>query len=262
MRVRSGGAAEWDMFPLTGRFLAGRLRHAMTLSEKKLLESLVSETIALQDGEVLVSRGALNTRSSILLEGYMVRTIVHDGVRSIVGLQVPGDFADLHAYALKRLDHNLVALGPCTVGVVEHTRLDQVMEQEPHLARLLWFSTLLDAAIHREWICKLEQLKTAERVAHIFAEIWHRLDMVGLGHPKVIRTPLTQAALGEMCGVTSIHMNRALGQLRREGIATFRRGTLEVDDRSRLESFGAFEPSYLYGSNGLGPLGELSKRPG
>ena len=75
----------------------------------------------------------------------------------------------------------------------------------------------------------------------------------------MVRTPLTQAQLAEMCGVTPIHMNRALGQLRREGVADFRRGTLYVDDRARLEAFGAFNPSYLYGNAELGVVDELSK---
>lgn len=236
-----------------------RLRHAMTSNEKALLESLVGEVATLSDGEVLLARGQVADRSAILIEGFMVRTLTHDGRRSIVSIQVPGDFVDLHAFALKRLDHDVVVLGGSKVGFVDHAALGKIMEEQPHLARLLWFSTLLDSAIHREWICKLEQLQAAQRVAHVFSEIWYRLDMVDLGHPGVVRTPLTQANLAEMCGITPIHMNRAIGQLRREGLADFRRGTLYVDDRARLEAFGAFEPSYLYGNDALGVLDELSK---
>lgn len=259
MRAEDEGVAEWERFPLTGRFLMGRLRHAMTSDEKALLESLIKEVTTLDDSDVLMRRGQATGKSTILLEGFMLRTIAHDGLRSIVSIQVPGDFVDLHAYALKRLDHDIVMLGKGKIGFVDHADLDKVMEDQPHLARLLWFSTLLDAAIHREWICKLEQLQAAQRVAHIFSEMWYRLDMVGLGSPGVVRTPLTQANLAEMCGVTAIHMNRALGQLRREGIADFRRGTLYVEDRGRLEAFGVFEPGYLYGDGELGVTGDLSR---
>lgn len=225
MKADVNQRSEWEAFPLTGRFLLGRLRHAMTPDEKALLEGLVGETATFADGELLLARGQVAERSTVLIEGFMLRTLTHDGRRSIVGIQVPGDFVDLHAFALKRLDHDVVALGCSTVGFVEHTALAKLMERQPHLARLLWFSTLLDSAIHREWICKLEQLQAAQRVAHVFAEIWYRLDMVELGQPGVVRTPLTQANLAAMCGITPIHMNRAIGQLRREGIADFRRGT-------------------------------------
>jgi CRP-like cAMP-binding protein len=245
---------EWDRFPLTGRFLMGRLRHAMTADEKKLLESMVMEVRTLADAEVLVRRGVETNLCSILIEGFMIRTVKTEDLRSIVSIQVPGDFVDLHAFALRRLDHDLVALGNCKVGVVEHAAIAEVLEHRPHLARLLWFSTLLDAAIHREWICKLEQLQAAARVAHIFSELWHRLDMAGLSSQGVVRTPLTQANLAEMCGITPIHMNRALAQLRREGIADFRRGTLYVEDRAKLEAFGAFNSFYLYGEAPLGAM--------
>ena len=64
-----------------------------------------------------------------------------------------------------------------------------------------------------------------------------------------------------MCGTTAIHMNRALGQIRKEGFAEFRRGTLYVKDRAKLEAFAAFNPDYLYGEGGLRVGGELSVAP-
>jgi CRP-like cAMP-binding protein len=117
---------------------------------------------------------------------------------------------------------------------------------------------LLDAAIHRQWILKMEELTAARRVAHVFAEMWYRLDMVGLGRRDGLRTPLIQADLADMCGTTSIHMNRALGQLRKEGIAEFRRGTVYVRDRAGLEAFAGFNAAYLYGPGDLRVNGELA----
>ena len=252
------GNSEVDTYPLTGRFLLGRLRHAMTAEEKDLIESLIERTERFTGSTTLLERGQLADQSTMLIEGFMMRTIVETGQRFVVGFHVPGDFTDLHAFALKRLDHDVVTLGDTLVGYVSHARLEHVMKDHPHLARLLWFSTLLDAAIHREWILKLQELTAARRVAHVFAELWHRLDLVGLGRRDGLRTPLVQADLADMCGTTAIHMNRALGQLRREGIAEFRRGALYVTDRARLERFGAFNPDYLYGQGDLRVGGELT----
>jgi CRP-like cAMP-binding protein len=252
------GIAEVETYPLTGRFLLGRLRHAMTAEEKDLVESLIERTERLPSGSVLLRRGELTDQSTMLIEGYLMRTIVESGHRFVVALHVPGDFADLHAFALKRLDHDVVTVGEVQVGYVSHARLERVVEDYPHLARLLWFSTLLDAAIHREWILKMEQLTASKRVAHVFAELWHRLDLVGLGRRDGLRTPLIQADLADMCGTTAIHMNRALGQLKKEGIAEFRRGTLYVPERARLEQFAGFNPDYLYGEGSLRVGGELT----
>jgi CRP-like cAMP-binding protein len=253
------GQTELEKYPLTGRFLMGRLRHAMTEQEKAIMESLVERTERLDRPTTILSRGQLCNQSTLLIEGSLLRTIEADGRRFVVGLHVPGDFADLHCFALKRLDHDVVTNGAATVGYVPHARIEQVMEEQPHLARLLWFATLLDGAIHREWILKLEKLPAVKRVAHIFAEIWHRLDLVGLSRRDGLRTSLIQADLADMCGTTAIHMNRALGQLKKEGIAEFRRGTLYVQDRAALEAFADFDPAYLYGHGKLRVGDELNR---
>ena len=243
--------AELEKFPLTARFLRGRLRHAMDEREKEILESSIQDTEEFSTPHKLLSRGDVCERSTMLVDGFMLRTIYENDRRYIVGIQVPGDFVDLHAFALKRLDHDLVTVGPARVGYVTHDRLRTLMQSEPHLSRLFWFSTLLDAAIHRQWTLKLGQLKANRRVAHLFCEIWSRLDMVGLARPNGFRTPLTQADLADMCGTTAIHMNRALGDLRRGEIAEFRRGLVSVDDRKALENQGDFNADYLYGEGRL-----------
>jgi CRP-like cAMP-binding protein len=252
-------AAEVARYTHTGRFLMGRLRHAISARERALLESLVEETVYLESGTTVLRRGDLVTQSTILIEGYMMRTASDGSRRFILGLQVPGDFVDLHGFALRRLDHDLVSAGPVKLGMVPHERLSEVIASEPHLARILWFATLLDAAIHREWIMKLEQLTAARRVAHVFAELWYRLEMVGLARSDSVRTPLIQADLADMCGTTAIHMNRALAQLRKEGVGELRRGTLYVQDRRALEEFATFDPSYLYGHGQLAIEGTLER---
>ncbi|KLE34623.1 Crp/Fnr family transcriptional regulator [Aurantiacibacter luteus] len=249
---------ELDRYPLTGRFLMGRLRDALSEDEKQTVESLIEKVEQYDRDTTILARGQLSDRSTMLIDGFVLRTIRDGDKRFVVGVQVPGDFVDLHAFALKRLDHDVVTLGPARVGYVSHDRLRALMEENAHLTRLLWFSTLLDAAIHREWIMKLEQLRASKRVAHVFCEIRQRLDFVGLGGGRAIDTPLIQQDLADMCGTTAIHMNRALGQLRKEGLADFRRGTIRVADRRKLESYATFDPTYLYGEGILGMKGELS----
>lgn len=236
-----------DRYPNTGRFLLGRVRHSMTEQEQDILESLVEDVVTCPRATQILGRGELAHRSAILIEGYALRTLHEAGQRHIVAFHLPGDFIDLHGFALKRLDHDVVTLGEARLGFVRHDALAKVLASQPHLTRILWFSTLLDAAVHREWIVKLEQLTAVRRVAHAFCELWHRLDQVGLGRRDGLRTPFIQADLADMCGTTAIHMNRALRQLKKEGLAEFRRGTVYVSDRTKLEQFAGFDPSYLYG---------------
>lgn len=238
-------------YPLTGRFLMGRSRHAMGEREKDLLESSIENVEEFDRPTRILARGEPANRSTMLIEGFILRTITENDRRYVVAIQVPGDFVDLHAFALKRLDHDIVTIGATKVGYVSHDAIGRIHETEPHLSRLFWFSTLLDAAIHRQWTLKLEQLKASRRVSHRLAEIWKRLEMVGLGRANGFRSPLTQADLADMCGTTPIHMNRALSELRREDVAEFRRGLVVVRDRQALERHGDFNPAYLYGE---GPL--------
>lgn len=240
-------AAETVRYPNTGRFLLGRLRDAMSEDERALLEGMIERTEWVDRPARLIAAGSQCKQSTMLIEGFMLRTLEGAGKRYAVSFHVPGDFVDLHCYALKRLDHNIDTVGRVKVGYVPHGALDAVMRDHPHLARLFWFSTLLDAAMHREWIMTLERLTVPRRIAHIFAEIWRRLDMVGLSERDGFATPLTQSDLSEMCGATTIHLNRAIRELRESGIANFERGRVTIPDRAALETYAGFSPDYLYG---------------
>jgi CRP-like cAMP-binding protein len=227
------------------------LREALSDDEKQRVEDLIEHVEELPNGAPIGRRGIECSTSTILIEGFARRVIQRGGYQHIVGLQVPGDFVDLHGFALKRLDHDIYALGPARVGRVSHARLREVIADRPHLARLLWFATLLDSAIQREWILKLEDLNAAQRVAHVFCEIRHRLDMVGLGSKTGFSLPLTQAQLAGMCGTTTVHMSRALRRLREETRVSFRHGTLECPDAAVVMRYCDFDPSYLYGPGEL-----------
>ena len=249
-----------ERHPLTARFLMGRLRHALSAEEKDTVEALIGETAVLPRLTRVIARGELAVRSTILIEGYMLRTMTQQGRRYVLGIHVPGDFVDLHGFALRRLDHDIVTIGEARVGYASHDRLAEILDASPHLARVLWSATLLDAVIHRQWIVKLEQLTAVRRVAHVFCELWHRLDLVGLGRQDGLRTPLIQADLADMCGTTAIHMNRSLRYLKKEGLAEFRRGTVYIGDRGRLEQFAGYDPAYLYGQGELRLGDELNER--
>jgi len=238
-------------FPNTGDFLAGRLRDKLAHDDLEFIESLVAERREADTGEVLLARGAVADVSTVLISGYIFRTIQSENRRFIVGLHVPGDFVDLHSFALKRLDHDVVAAGPITYGSVPHERLRVALEERPRVARALWFATLLDAAIHRKWIQMLEQLDAPRRIAHIYCELQCRFELIGQANSRSLRTPFTQIDLADMCGVSAIHANRAVGKLRELGLAEIRRGDLYTSDWRALRQYAQFEPDYLYGD---GPL--------
>ena len=241
-------AASFAEYPLTGAFLAGRLRDGVSPASLAQLERMLGPVRTLADGERLVARGEPVREASILIDGFMLLASFQHGRRFIVGVHVPGDFLDLHGFVLKRLDHDLLAVGPARIASVSHDRLREATEQHPDLARALWFATLLDSAIHRQWICNLEALEAPQRIAHLYAELRHRLRQTGRGQGRALRTPFTQAHLADMCGVSAIHANRAVARLREMGLGEIRRGDLYIGDWAALEAYARFDPGYLYGS--------------
>ena len=243
---------------VTKDFLRGRGRSAMTEAEKEVLEAAVERIETLPARSIVTERGERVRYSSLLLDGYMCRYMdARDGFRQLVAIQVPGDFVDLHGYPLRRLDHDVGTLADARVALFPHERLTQIAEEHPNLARILWRSTLLDAALHREWIFRIGRLDAVGRVAHILLETHARLEAVGRTQEGSFDWPLTQQDMGEACGLTAVHVNRTLRRLREAGLAEVGRGTVRLLDVPRLARLAEFDPDYLYLE--AGPWSEVAE---
>jgi CRP-like cAMP-binding protein len=169
-----------------------------------------------------------------------------DGNRQLVAIHVPGDFVDLHAFPLRKLDHDVATLTECTVAQFKHAEIEKLILTHPNLGKQLWFSTLLDAAMHREWIFRLGRLGAAGRVAHFFAETERRLRMVGMSDGQNFALPLQQSDIASACGITPVHANRVLRDLRERGIVTVGHGRVQISDLAALHREAEFDEQYLY----------------
>jgi CRP-like cAMP-binding protein len=224
-----------------------RARDDISAEEEQAIRSAVSETRTYRADFTAIRADEELTFCTLLLEGIMCRfKDLRDGQRQITELHVAGDFTDVHSFTLKRLDHNVLTLTPCHVAIVPHERLKAVTEQYPHLARVYWFGTNMDAAIHREWAVSLGRRSAISRVAHLFCELHVRLGLVGLADEEGYKLDLTQTDLAECLGLTPVHVNRTLRGLREQGLVEFRGGRVSVRDRKRLERVAEFNPNYLY----------------
>lgn len=224
-----------------------RKRTEISTEEERAIRNSVAETRRLRADEVVVHSGVELNSSLMLLDGWMARSKdLESGERQVTELHVAGDFADLHAFTLKKLDHDVLTLTECTVAVVPHERLKDITERYPHLARVYWFSTNIDAAIHREWALSLGQRSAMSRMAHLFCELHMRLEIVGRTQGNSYELPLTQRELAECLGLTVVHANRTIQELRRRGLVEFENRRLTLLDRRGIEGVAEFDPSYLY----------------
>ncbi len=224
-----------------------RKRDEVSAEEEQAIRGAVAEVKQVPADKTIVRAGEDLSVSILLLDGILCRyKDLRDGSRQISELHVAGDFADLHSFTLKRLDHSVMALTPCRIAVVPHERLMAITTEHPHLARLFWFMTNLDAAIHREWVLSLGRRSALSRMAHLFCELAARLGIVGLGDDTGYDLDLTQTDLAECLGLTPVHVNRTLKELRERRLVEFRGGRVAIRDRAGLEHAAEFDPAYLY----------------
>ena len=207
----------------------------------------ISGTRVIGRRRTVIRHGSSLDVSLYLVSGHMCRYIDNNkGDRQLVSIQIPGDFVDLHGYPLMFLDHDVCTLTEVEVALFRHNDLDRLVAEEPALARKLWFSTLIDAAIHREWIFRLGRLPAIGRVAHFLCETELRLRAVGLSDGRRFDWPLTQPDVADICGLTSVHVNRVFRELREQRLCTVRSGVVDFHDPRALGRLGEFNPAYLY----------------
>lgn len=216
-------------------------------AEQAELDRAIEQVVDLAPGQDIVREHEFKRQANILLSGWASRYIdLHDGRRQILALHVAGDFVDLHSYQIQLMDHSVRALTPCRIAVVPHERLDQITEYFPHLTRQLWLHTLVDAAVMRQWMLGLGRRTALENAAHLLCELYYRLRAVGLTDGRAFELPLTQVELSEALGISPVHANRVLQELRAEGMLALRGRHAEILDLTRLEALAEFDAAYLH----------------
>lgn len=232
---------------LDRHFAKLRARGTLDAQEEAAIRSAVSRVEQHPADAPIVRAHVVQDHSTLLLDGILCRfKDLRNGERQITELHVAGDFADLHSFTLKYLDHDVISLTPCRVAIVPHEALREITERFPSLARLYWFSTNLDAAIHREWEVSLGRRTALARVATLLCELHLRLTIVGMANRRGFDLPLTQSDLAECLGLTNVSVNRALRELRENGLALSEKGRVTILDRAGLWRAADFDPRYLY----------------
>lgn len=223
-----------------------RVRDEVSAEEARILRESIDEVRTVPADTTIVRASQHLSASTLLLGGLMCRyKDLRDGSRQIAELQIAGDFVDLHGFTLKRLDHSVMALSECRIATVPHDRLRRITEERPHLTRLLWLLTILDAAIHREWLVSLGQRSSAARMANLFCELHVRLSVVELTDDLEYDLDLTQEDLANCLGITAVHANRTLKALRDRGLVDFHNRRVRIIDLAGLREIAEFDPTYL-----------------
>ena len=187
---------------------------------------------------------------------------LHNGSRQILGFLVRGDFCDLSAWLLGRVDHGVSALGNCELAVIPHQRLFELVGSDPRLMLGVWRETMIDAAICREWVTNIGRRSAYARLSHLFCEIWYRLHTVGLAQDHSYDFPVTQSELGDALGLSIVHVNRTLRDMRAAGLISPQSTRIKLLDWPRLKEAAEFDPAYLQVHHVLEDRGDLTTSGG
>lgn len=213
----------------------------------ELLRLCAQSTRTVQAKLDLISEGDTPRFIYVILDGWAChyRTL-ENGRRQVVDFAIPGDLCDLNLFILDRMDHSIGAITRLKVAEIGREFLHGVVTNFPNITTAFWWVELVNKSIHREWIVNVGQRSARERVAHLFCEMFLRLESIGLTDGFSCDFPLTQTDIGETTGLTAVHVNRTLQDLRREGLIVLERRRLTIPDLLALQSAGLFNPDYLH----------------
>ncbi len=183
----------------------------------------------------------------VILEGMACRyKILPGGKRQIFSFHIPGDMPDAQSLHLNVMDHSLATLVPVMVATIHHDVIRGLLRTNPRLADAIWRETLVDAAIFREWMANVGRREAHARIAHLLCELYTKMRSVGLAQNSHVELPITQEELADATGLSTVHVNRTLQQLRGEKLISHQARKLIIEDWEGLQRAGQFDPTYLH----------------
>ena len=184
----------------------------------------------------------------VFLEGWGCRyKLLPEGGRQITAFLMPGDFCDMHVAVLDEMDHNISTLTAARVAQIPRDEMERLISARPSLTHAFWRTQLVDESVLRAWIVSMGRRNAIERVAHLLCELYVRAANIGLidGNGE-FELPLTQVVLADALGLTPVHVNRVLRQLKADKAVNLKRGKLVIADTPRLARIAGFDDNYLH----------------
>lgn len=220
---------------------------ALTSEDVAALEQALSSPRSYVARQDLIREGDEPGPMFVMLEGWACRyKILPNGGRQIMAFLMPGDACDLHIKLLAEMDHGIQAVTAAQVATVSRDKMQTLMRDHPNVANAMYTAQLVDEGIMRAWIVSMGRRSSAERVAHLTCELYLRARAIGLTHDTVFALPLSQLVLADALGMTPVHINRVLRELRLIGAMALKRGSVTILDPAKLIQIAGFDENYLH----------------
>ena len=198
-------------------------------------------------GSDFLYQGEPVTEVFTLLEGWaFLYRLLEDGRRQITRVLLPGDFIGFQADLEAPADNAAQALTACRTCVFPRQRVMTMIRENPELAIRLTWAMARDEARMEEWLTSIGRRSALERIALFLLELTYRVrlrDPEPLG--SEIPLPLTQEHIGDALGLTSVHVNRTLRELREAALVVVSRRTLRILDPDGLARAAGYDSEQI-----------------
>jgi CRP-like cAMP-binding protein len=228
--------------------LAVKLNTFIPLSRDEVasLANLQLPSRKVKRGKQLVHEGQTGHKVFVLQSGWACSyKDLADGGRQIISFPIAGDCVGLRSALLKTADHSFEALTDAVVSEVDGARMLQSFQEFPRLGAALFWAASRDEAMVVEHLVSIGRRNALERTAHFFMELAERLNLIGLALNAEFECPLNQYVLADALGLSAIHVNRVLRQLRERNLLTVQRGLVKIHDIEGLRDLSGYRGGYL-----------------
>jgi CRP-like cAMP-binding protein len=233
--------------PLASMVRKLSMREPLEAADCEAILALPFSRRMLQAGQYLVWDGDRPQHTCLLLSGYAYRhKHAGNGGRQILSIHMKGDIVDLQNSLLGTADHNVQMLTTGEVAMIPVDAMRELALQHPAVGMAMWYETLVEGSIFREWVLNIGRRDARTRIAHLLCEFALRLQVADLGQQTTYELPITQEQLADAVALTSVHVNRTLMKLEHEGLITRTKRIISIVDWKALVKVADFEPRYLH----------------
>ena len=216
-------------------------------TDREAILALPFATRRMQPGQYIVWDGDRPQYACLLLSGFAIRhKHAGNGGRQILSIHMKGDIVDLQNSLLGIADHNVQMLTAGQVAMIPVESMRDLAFRHPNVGMAMWYETLVEGSIFREWVLNIGRRDARTRIAHLLCEFAMRLEVAELGQPTVYELPITQEQLADAVALTPVHVNRTLKKLEQEGLITRTKRIVSIVDWKELIKVADFEPRYLH----------------
>ena len=233
--------------PAVERFLRRLLiRSELNREEQNAILGLGGEKQSYGARYDIVSPGQTVESACLVERGLVARyDQMLNGQRQVTSYYIAGDMCDLHSVVVPKASWSITAVDHVKLIRIPHAQLRELCLKYPAIALAFWRDGTVDASIFAKWVGNIGRRNAKARIAHIICEMGLRSEAAGLGVRTSFQLNATQEQLAEASGLTAVHVNRTLQEIRQEGVLSFSKGDVEISDWDQLAAAAEFDPAYL-----------------